>query len=43
MIKRFSCNAKKKQVFDVEAKYYADAEDAFDMRCTFGQEKTAAK
>ncbi|KAJ8905687.1 hypothetical protein NDN08_002192 [Rhodosorus marinus] len=31
------------KVFDVEAKYYADAEDAFDMRCTFGQEKTAAK
>uniref|UniRef100_A0A7S0BD53 N-acetyltransferase domain-containing protein n=1 Tax=Rhodosorus marinus TaxID=101924 RepID=A0A7S0BD53_9RHOD len=31
------------KVFDVEAKYYADAEDAFDMRCTFGQEKTTAK
>lgn len=30
------------EIHDVEAKYYADAEDAYDMRCTFkySQEQT---
>jgi len=29
------------EIFDVEKGYYADGEDAYAMRCTFGKEKTS--
>lgn len=29
----------KYKINDVERGYYADGEDAYDMRCTFGEEK----
>ena len=30
------------EIHDTEAKYYADAEDAYDMRCKFKKEKANA-
>jgi ribosomal protein S18 acetylase RimI-like enzyme len=33
----------KYKINDIERGYYADGEDAYDMRCTFGEEKEEEK
>eukprot|EP01052_Picozoa_sp_SAG31_P053575 SAG31_NODE_13804_length_846_cov_0.677376_3_plen_45_part_01 len=31
----------RRRINDIEAKYYADGEDAYDMRCYFDEQKQA--